>query len=74
MNEAQRKDIMLRAAQHTGFAMYQMTTGNLEAAMSGLDVAKLRMQQLIDDDRAERREYENDIMAGDEKSEVHEDD
>ncbi len=73
MDKAQRNEMELKVTQHTGYALYHMATGELDAAREGLNVAQVRLQQLIDDEhdraRAERREYENEIMAGDEKSE-----
>ena len=76
MNEAERNKLKLKVTQHTGYAMYHMATGELNAALSGLSIAMVRLHELIDDerDRAERREAENETMMDDEKSEVQNDD
>jgi hypothetical protein len=71
MNKAQRNEMKLKIAEDTSYALFRVTTGSLNAAMTGIDAAKEHLQQLIDDerDRAERREHENDTMVDDEKSE-----
>ena len=71
MNKSQRDELKIKVAQHTGYALYHLSNGELATVKQGLVAAQTRLQQLIDDehDRVERREYENEIMAGDEKSE-----
>lgn len=75
MNKAQRNEIKVRIAYSTGYALHQLAHDNLYTVKSAMNDAAQGIRQLIDDaeDRVERREYENEIMIGDEKSEVHED-
>lgn len=71
MIKSQINELKLKVAEDVAYAVFRMSTGTLSVAMTGIDAAKLHLQQLIDDERAreERREYEIEIMIGDEHSE-----
>ena len=71
MNEAQRNEMKLHITDRAVYAIHYLVQNNLDTTKSALQEASRGVQQLIDDkrDRAERREYENDTMRDDEKSE-----